>query len=161
MVYIMEIYVDGGCRGNGKPGAIGAESAVFKGGYGGHRTWIKHLPKTPRPTNQSAEIEAIILALEQALVKYGQLRSNPYLVVKIYSDSKYVIGCMTEWIYKWSTNGWLNASGKPVANQDLIAKAIELHDELRDEGSVEYIKIPRSENEEADGYCKQAMDKQE
>jgi ribonuclease HI len=161
MVYIMEIYVDGGCRGNGQPGAIGAASAVFKYRGGGHKAWIKHLPKNPPPTNQRAEIEAIILALDQALVKLSQLRTNPYLDVKIYSDSRYAIGCMTEWITKWSENGWFNAAGRLVANRDLIVEASELQNKVLAEGTLEYIWIPRSENEDADGYCNQAMDDQE
>ncbi|TVY13489.1 Ribonuclease H [Lachnellula arida] len=128
MVFVMRIYVDGGCRGNGKPGSIGAASAVFKYRAGRKRAWTTDLPESPLPTNQRAEITAIILALEQALLKYGRIQSNPRqgiprLDVKIYSDSKYAIGCMTEWISKWRDNGWKNAAGKPVANRDLIMMA--------------------------------------
>ena len=43
---------------------------------------------------------AIIIALEQALEKYHDLDGTPRIDVKIYTDSKYVIGCMTDWIYK-------------------------------------------------------------
>jgi ribonuclease HI len=66
MVYVMEIYIDGGCRGNGQPGAIGAAAAVFKHRYG-HKAWTRVLPRYPPPTNQRAEITAIIMALQQAL----------------------------------------------------------------------------------------------
>ena|SRR5258706_9109972 len=157
MVYKMEIYVDGGCRGNGKPGSVGAAAAVFKLRYGGQNSWTRILPRYPPPTNQRAEISAIILALEQALEKYAELDSNPWLDVKIYSDSKYAIGCMTDWVYKWCKNGWVNAAGNEVANRDLIQKASDLDDKLKEEGSVEYIWIPRHENEEADRLCNQAM----
>jgi len=161
MVYTMEIYVDGGCRGNGQPGSIGAAAAVFKFRSGGHTAWTKRLPLYPTPTNQRAEITAIILALEQALEKYAELHSNPWLDVKIHSDSKYAIGCMTDWIYKWSRNGWINAAGNEVANRDLIQEASDLDDRLREEGSVEYIWIPRAENEDADRYCNDLMDEEE
>jgi len=160
MVYIMEIYVDGGCRGNGRPESIGAAAAVFKSRSGGHQPWTKVLPRHPTPTNQRAEITAIILALEQALEKYSELHTYPTLDVKIYSDSKYAIGCMTKWVYKWSQNGWINAAGNEVANQDLIIEAFDLDDRLKEEGTVEYIWIPREENQDADGYCNEAMDKQ-
>lgn len=42
----------------------------------------------------------MIIALEQALEKYDELDGSPWLDVKIYTDSKYLIGCMTDWIYK-------------------------------------------------------------
>lgn len=160
MVYIMEIYVDGGCRDNGQPGAIGAAAAIFKKKYEGYDAWTKSLPPYPPPTNQRAEITAIILALEQALEKLEELDTNPYLDVKIYSDSRYAIGCMTNWIYKWARNGWINAAGNEVANRDLIQEASDLDDRLKEEGDVEYIWIPREENQLADRLCNEDMDKQ-
>jgi len=160
MVYIMEIYVDGGCRGNGRPGSIGAAAAVIKKKYGKCDIWTRSLPKNPTPTNQRAEITAIILALELALEKLERLETNPYLDVKIYSDSKYAVECMSNWVYKWSKNGWINAAGYGVANRDLIEKASGLDDRLKEEGDVEYIWIPREKNELADRYCNEEMDKQ-
>jgi ribonuclease HI len=121
-------------------------------------TWTKVLPYYPPPTNQRAELTAIIIALEQALEKYDELDSCPRLKVKIFSDSKYAIGCMNEWIYKWTQNGWRNASGNEVANRDLIEDASDLDDRVKELGSVEYIWIPRAENEEADEACNRAMD---
>jgi ribonuclease HI len=78
MVYTMEIYVDGGCRGNGKPGSIGAAAAVFKQKWGRQKTWTRSLPQYPAPTNQRAEITAIIIALQQALAKYHDLDTDPW-----------------------------------------------------------------------------------
>jgi ribonuclease HI len=159
MVYIMEIMVDGGCRGNGRPGAIGAAAAVFLGKDGQPwEIWTKNLPASERPTNQRAEITAIIVALEQALEKWNNLTSGPSLDVTIRSDSNYAIGCMDEWIYKWRKNGWINAAGNGVVNQDLIERASDLNDELKKCGDVTYTFVPRSENDIADGACKQAMD---
>ncbi|KAF4637960.1 hypothetical protein G7Y89_g109 [Cudoniella acicularis] len=135
-----------------------AAAAVFKNQHGGHTSWTRELPRYPPPTNQRAEITAIIIALEKALEKYNDLDNDPWLDVKIYSDSKYAIGCMNEWIYKWSQNGWINAAGKPVANQDLIKEASDLDDRLQEEGKVEYIWISRDKNEDADRYCNEAMD---
>ncbi|CZR64411.1 uncharacterized protein PAC_14309 [Phialocephala subalpina] len=141
MVYRMEIYVDGGCRGNGRPGSIGAAAAVFKFRSGGHTAWTRRLESgsDPAPTNQRAEITAIIIALQEALNKYHSLDSYPWLDMKIYSDSKYAIGCMNEWIYKWSNNGWINSQGYEVAYRDLIQKASDLDDRLKEEGDVRYI----------------------
>ncbi|KAJ5378518.1 ribonuclease H-like domain-containing protein [Penicillium cosmopolitanum] len=160
MVYIMEIYADGGCRGNGQPTAIGAAAAVFKSKYGNYRGWTRPLPSDPTPTNQRAEITAIIVALEQALKKYEELDGRPYLQVKIYSDSKYAVNCMTKWIYKWTRNGWINSRGREVANRDLLEEASDLDENLKEEGDVEYLWIPREENEIADRMCNEEMDNQ-
>lgn len=91
MVYKMEIYVDGGCRGNGQPGSVGAGVAVFKLASGDMERYYEVLDDSyDPPTNQRAEITAIKVALEQALRKYDELDSYPRLNVNIYSDSRYV-----------------------------------------------------------------------
>jgi ribonuclease HI len=160
MAYTMEIYVDGGCRGNGKPGAIGAAAAVFKPKFGRSLAWAKALPRSPTPTNQRAEITAVIIAIEQALERFKELYTRPRLDVTIYSDSKFAVNCMTQWIYKWTQNGWINAQGYPVANRDLLEEVSDLDDRLRDLGFVEYIWIPREQNQEADRYCNEKMDEE-
>jgi ribonuclease HI len=161
MVYIMEFYVDGGCRGNGRPGAIGAAAAVLKPKYGKHKAWTFRLPSRPTPTNQRAEITAIVLALELALLKYRKLDTDPYINVRIHSDSRYAVDCMTKWVLKWANNGWMNAQGFEVANRDLIEKAMRHEGKVRDKGEVSYYWIPRGENSEADDYCNDALDDQE
>jgi ribonuclease HI len=161
MVYTMRIYVDGGCRGNGGNAPIAAAAAVFKNRGGGGKSWSMALPQDPRPTNQRAEILAIVLALEKALEIFRGLSTNPAVDVQIYSDSRYAVGCMTEWIYKWSQNGWVNAAGHPVANRDLIQEASDLDDDLRREGRVGYTWIPREQNQEADRACNDCMDREE
>ncbi|CEJ86323.1 hypothetical protein VHEMI04073 [[Torrubiella] hemipterigena] len=160
MVYIMEIYTDGGCRGNGQPGAIGAAAAAVKSRNGVYDSRTRSLPRKPTPTNQRAEITAIIIALEKALEKFDDLDHRPYLKVKIYSDSRYAVNCMTIWIYKWANNGWTNVAGCEVANRDLLEEASRLDDRLRDLGEVDYIWIPREDNEYADGLCNENMDEQ-
>ncbi|PQE32176.1 ribonuclease H1 protein [Rutstroemia sp. NJR-2017a WRK4] len=151
MVYRMNIYVDGGCRGNGQPDAIGAAAAVFRYRGGRTQTWTRQLPDgfyDPPATNQRAEITAIILALNIALDKYEQLDYCPKVDVTIYSDSKYVVNCMTEWIYGWLQNDWKNSRGFEVVNRDLIEEANDLDDRLRELGR----------NTQADEACNDCMD---
>ncbi|KAJ6110434.1 hypothetical protein N7486_002669 [Penicillium sp. IBT 16267x] len=158
----MEIYTDGGCRRNGQLGAIGAAAAAIKSRNARFDGWrrTRSLPPYPPPTNQRAEITAIILALERALETLDELNKSPHLDVRILTDSKYAIGCMTDWIYKWTRNGWINSAGNEVANRDLLEEASDLDDRLKEEGDVDYIWIPREENEYADGLCNRDMDEQ-
>ncbi|KAI0405741.1 ribonuclease H1 [Xylaria palmicola] len=159
MVYVMEFFVDGGCRGNGQPGAIGAAACCLMRKYrGSHQARTIHLPSYPAPTNQRAEIMAIIMALEWAIEKTNELMTNPAISVRIHSDSKYAIGCMNTWIDNWVANGWVNSSGFEVANRDLIERASDLNDEVAYMGSVRYEWVPRSENQLADEYCNDALD---
>jgi ribonuclease HI len=160
MVYFMEYYVDGGCRHNGTSYAIGAAAAVRKNRWGKTKGWVRYLHQDAYdpPTNQKAEITAIILALELALQRFQELYEGPLIDVEIFSDSRYAIGCMTIWCHKWTQNGWTNAAGNPVANQDLIKEALKLDNELAHLGTVQYTWIDRSQNEDADGYCNRAMD---
>ena len=39
--------------------------------------------------------------------------------IEIFTDSKYVMDGITEYIKKWKVNGWKTASKKPVKNTDL------------------------------------------
>ncbi len=39
--------------------------------------------------------------------------------VTLYTDSKYVMQGITEWIARWKKNGWRTAAKKPVKNDDL------------------------------------------
>lgn len=162
MVYKMVWYVDGGCRRNGQPDAIGAAAAVLRMRYGRTRSWTKPLKsRTSAPTNQRAEITAIIMALQETLKRYDNLDGCPELNVTIHSDSQFAVNCMNEWIHKWCRNGWINAKGQKVANHSLIKKASDLDDRVKELGNVTYEWIPRCQNEEADQRCNEALDEQE
>lgn len=75
---------------------------------------------------------------------------NLFLRCPIHSDSRYAIGCMNQWIYKWCRNAWVNAAGLEVANRDSIQFASDLDDRVKELGDVEYVWVLREENEFAD-----------
>jgi ribonuclease HI len=160
MVYFMKMYVDGACRGNGRPGAKGAAAAVQKMKWRRRRHHSKLLPNHPRPTNQRAELTALIMALELARTRYRELSTYPILKLKISSDSKYAVKCMTEWQFKWRRTGWINSAGQELVNRDLIERACALEDELERvaNADIDYIWIPRWQNTIADTCCKHALD---
>lgn len=156
----MEFYVDGGCRNNGYDNAFGAAAACLMSRN--HSFYWSRTQKLDTDdyaaTNQRAEILAIIIALEWALEKYNNLDTQPNISVTIHSDSRYAVGCMSDWIYRWSRNGWQNSKGHRVANLDLIQKASRLDDEVQELGTVKYVYIPRSENQNADTECRELLD---
>jgi ribonuclease HI len=50
--------------------------------------------------------------------------------VKLYSDSKYVLQGITEWMDNWKKRGWKTAAKKPVKNEDLwrrLEAAAQIH----------------------------------
>ena len=71
------------------------------------------------------ELTAPIEALKY--VKKINTQGSP---VEIFSDSKYVILGITEWIFNWQKNNWRNAAKKPVLNRELWEELFELTQEF-------------------------------
>ncbi|KAL8818924.1 MAG: hypothetical protein Q9223_002541 [Gallowayella weberi] len=151
--------VDGACRGNGYSGSTASAAVVIHKRRRRYKTSSYCLPTYPPPTNQRAELSALILALERASDQYDNLINRPFLQVKIHTDSKYVHGCMTDWRYKWQRNGFINSAGREVANRDLIERALYLEEKVEENGEVEYGWVPREENELADKAANEALDR--
>lgn len=158
MVYLMQVLIEGTYRGGGKPWNMAACAAVFISKSGTHHPWTFRLPPSPPPSQQRAEITSVVLALELALQRYQDLHSNPDIRVAIYTASRYVIGCLTNWSAKWASNGWVNAAGKPVANLDLIQRALSLDNKLSQLGFVEYVLVPRQEVEAPGALTNRLLD---
>ncbi len=97
------IYTDGACSGNPGPGGWGV---LMRAGTHKKELCGGELDTT----NNRMEMMAVIEALT-ALKK----RSD----VKIYTDSKYVLQGITEWMDGWKAKNWKTASKKPVKNKDL------------------------------------------
>jgi len=110
----VEIYTDGACRGNPGPGGWGAwlqYGAIEKELYGGDT----------ETTNNRMELMAAIQALEAL--------THP-CSVQLYTDSKYVLQGITDWMDNWKKRGWKTAAKKPVKNEDLwrrLDDAIQKH----------------------------------
>ncbi|CAG8959574.1 hypothetical protein HYFRA_00001476 [Hymenoscyphus fraxineus] len=160
------IRVDGGCRRNGSPNALGAAAAVFIYTNKDPEKFCEIITPNLRPTSQRAELRAMILALRIALEKYRRVETytyKPVLEISIRSDSQYAVHCLTDWLNAWDRSGsvWRNSQGKVIANQELIEKALEYEDILRGVGSVRYFQVPREQNMIADRVCNDEMDKYE
>ncbi len=97
------IYTDGACRGNPGPGGWGVFLSVERE----HKTLKGYEPDT---TNNRMELIAVIEAL-RALERSCH--------IELYTDSKYVMQGLNEWMPNWKRNGWKTAARKPVKNVDL------------------------------------------
>ncbi|CAF9928220.1 MAG: hypothetical protein ALECFALPRED_003982 [Alectoria fallacina] len=161
MPYTMNLYTNGGCRPNSQTGPIAAAAVVMTNKYSHRTIWTRRLPSSPVPTSQRAKLCAIILALEQAQLKAQQMRSRPHMDITILTDSKYVIGCMTEWCQKWMRNGFRSSRGREVANRDLIERALLLEGDVLGAGTVDWVWVPRSRNEVAEAVVDGVLDEME
>ncbi len=99
----VEIYTDGACRGN--PGRGGWGALLISNG----RKKTLHGGEA-ETTNNRMELTAAIEAL-------NALRGRQQVL--LYTDSKYVMDGIREWLPNWKKRGWKTASKKPVKNQDL------------------------------------------
>jgi ribonuclease HI len=97
------MYTDGACRGNPGPGGWG----VILSYRDRDKTLNGYDPET---TNNRMELTAAIEGL-RALSRTCD--------IDLYTDSKYVIQGINEWIKNWKSNGWKTAAKKPVKNADL------------------------------------------
>jgi len=80
-----------------------------------------------------------------------------HLVIK--SDSAYVVNGITEYVKKWETNGWRNAKGESVANQDLWRTLIKWVDQVNALDSViSFWHVKRADNQDADYLANFALD---
>src|ERR1700761_517897 len=99
----VDIFTDGACRGNPGPGGWGALLVA-----GQERKEISG--SDPATTNNRMELAAAIGGLNALKRRCA---------VKLYTDSKYVLQGITEWLPNWKSRGWRTASRQPVKNQDL------------------------------------------
>jgi len=99
----VEIYTDGACRGNPGPGGWAALLVAGK-----ERREVSGAE--PLTTNNRME-------LMRAIGGLGALKRR--CAVKLYTDSKYVLQGVTEWLPNWKARGWLTSARQPVKNQDL------------------------------------------
>jgi ribonuclease HI len=103
LTQVIEIYTDGACRGNPGPGGWGA--LLISGKH--QKTMHGGDPET---TNNRMELTAAIEAL-------NALKGHSSVI--LYTDSKYVMDGINEWMPNWIKRGWKTAARKPVKNKDL------------------------------------------
>ncbi len=99
----VEMYTDGACRGNPGPGGWGV---LLRAGKRERELWGGEA----ETTNNRMELTAAIEGLRA-------LRRD--CKVHLYTDSRYVMNGITDWLDNWKKRGWKTAARKPVKNVDL------------------------------------------
>ena len=152
----LPIYTDGCCLSNGVT-ARDPEGKPARGGYGIHFPTLSDgwdmygaLSSSDSHTNQKAELTAVIRALQ--LVRR---RNISCAKISIFTDSKYAVQGLNDWIPRWRSNGYRNAKNQPVVNADLF-KSLDQEDALsRKRGiPVTLSHVPREQNKKADALSK-------
>jgi len=138
----VELYTDGACRGNPGPGGWGVWLR-----YGDHDKELSGGENNT--TNNRMELMAAIMGLESLTRDCD---------VVLYTDSKYVMQGITEWIVNWKAKGWKTAAKKPVKNADLWKRL----DTARDQHKVEWQWVKghsgHEGNEKADELANRGVD---
>lgn len=141
---VVELFSDGGCRGNPGPG-----------GWGTILRWGEHERELngyeAHTTNNRMELMAVIAGLE-ALKRPTQ--------VQVTTDSQYVRNGMTQWMQGWLRNGWKTAAKKPVQNADLWQRLLDAAQPHEIEWHWVRGHQGHAENERADSLANAAMDAQ-
>ncbi|WP_212630389.1 ribonuclease H [Pseudomonas sp. KB-10] len=103
-------FTDGSCLNNGTIIARAGWGVVIRNAEGVTIEAAGPLNDGHHPTNQRAELTAAIEALK--IIKKPA-------VVDLYTDSKYVVLGINEWLPGWKSRGWRKSDKKPVENDDL------------------------------------------
>ncbi|XP_011345692.2 ribonuclease H1 isoform X2 [Ooceraea biroi] len=112
----VNVFTDGACSANGHKGARAGIGVWFQDD---HPLNVSR-PVEGRPTNNMAEIQAVTIAARQA--KKAGIKK-----LKVNTDSKFLISCITQWMPRWKKRGWTTLNNKPVINK---TELLEMEKEL-------------------------------
>ena len=96
-----------------------------------------------------------------AVIQGLQALKKPGCEVHVFSDSKYVLTGITEWLPNWKMRGWKTAAKKPVLNADLWQQL----DQLSAQHTIQWNWVKghsgHPENERADALANLGIDEME
>jgi ribonuclease HI len=137
----VDLFTDGACSGNPGPGGWGA---LLRSGR--HERELSG--GDPQTTNNRMELMAVIEGL-RAL--------NKRCSVTIYTDSRYVMDGVTQYLVSWKKNNWRTSSKKDVKNIDLWQRL----DSLLPQHKIEWTWVKghsgHVENERVDALARAAI----
>jgi len=134
---ILNIYTDGSVsKGTGGWSFIITSNNMILDQKNGKVTTNEYKPTKGIIYSDFAEMFAV-----REVTKFMMNNSDKFFEsesIYIHSDNIYVVKCFNEWLPGWIKKGWVTASGKPVANREIIA---DINMDLRALGSVKFIHV--------------------
>jgi ribonuclease HI len=83
-------------------------------------------------SNNTCELLAVIRGIEKLMISLGETELYKMNKMKVYSDSEYLINCVTKWYSGWERNGWKRSDKKsPVKNKYLIQRLKSYVDQFK------------------------------
>lgn len=157
---VVKIFTDGGYR---RKSNLGSYSYVILKNESVIKEYYLAVPQTDdkvKVTNNTMEMHAVIKAFNWLISNGGDAKEES---VYLWTDSQYVQLGLTKWMDNWKSNGWKNASNKPVKNKDLWEKMDGLYTILKKKYSsinIQWVEghVGNQWNERADELCNKAMD---
>ena len=124
------IYTDGSSLGNPGPGGWGSvllfsdKKVVELGG------------REKESTNNRMEMMASIMALKEV-----EKRKIEAKVIKVHTDSSYLLNGITIWIHAWVKNDWKTKADEDVLNKDLWEILYKVESNLKNKYEIEWVKV--------------------
>ena len=135
------VYTDGGSRGNPGPAGVGVVISNSK-----DKVIKKYSQDIGEKTNNEAEYEAVILALQKIKHLFGKQKTRD-LEIEMRMDSELVARQL---------------GGKyKIMEEKLFPLFIKIWNLRMDFGKIDFVEIAREKNKEADKLANEAMDKKE
>jgi len=114
---IITIFTDGSSRGNPGPGGWGAVLVLPKQNEKNNELGITNYGieeiggREEHTTNNRMELVAVIQALS--------IIHNSSFIIRVYTDSNYLINGITKWVHGWKNKNWKTSTKEDVLNRDL------------------------------------------
>lgn len=143
---VINVYTDGGCRGNGKENNVGAWAYTIDidGAISEDYKAVENTTNNIQELSACTNALATLIGVEAAVI--------------VYSDSAYVVNGMNDWIKGWKSNGWKKSKGE-ILNLDLWKELDHLANQF---SSIKFIKVKghsdNKGNQRADELVNKAMD---
>ncbi|WP_279480158.1 ribonuclease HI [Aureimonas sp. SK2] len=102
------IHTDGSCAGNPGPGGWAATIRI-----------LCDDGRLAEPVVLTGRVAATDSNRMEMVAAIEALKAFPAGTATVFSDSRYLVRGMTEWVRPWKSRGWKNAEGRKVRNRDL------------------------------------------
>lgn len=158
------MYTDGACLNNGQANPKAGWACVFRPASTTPAGIISGRLENKGPfgsehgqTSNRAELRAVLAAL-----RFRHWVGEGFSTLVFATDSEYVAKGATEWARGWVRNGWTTRTGADVKNKDLWEMLLGEAERWHDEGlGIQFWRIPRELNVEADRAAKEAADNED